>query len=338
MIFAVVISAPLSFAADKFERLCVGRNDTAPVFVTRDVKGVIERMEVTFVDATSPTTSAVGSKTAKVPKATYEIADAEEIQAICKAGVSVAVMPKPIRSESAGLKALPALATLPINFTIMTSDTIACKGAGNCFRNVYGNFWVPGTMPEAHDAHLTEYTVVIDNFHNAVNSAHFANSVLTVSDTNFVTDFDGKGIIFGRDTTYCGIGNAPAFGSVAETWVVQPSTVEVKVFSGPLPGFYPGNTSTTCAAMTPNATYHFLVGANRRQESQHWRYLGSATTPDYPPPGFNFSDYVVINSFNSAFRPNGAGVAFLVGGGGGAGMPVPPTWSLTFSSVSQWTL
>ena len=93
VIFAVVISAPLSFAADKFERLCVGRNDTAPVFVTRDVKGVIERMEVILVDAGGTTTSAVVRKTAKVPKVSYELADAEEIQSICKAGVSVPVMP-----------------------------------------------------------------------------------------------------------------------------------------------------------------------------------------------------------------------------------------------------
>lgn len=341
VMFAVALSAPLSFAADKFERLCVGRNDTAPVFVTRDVKGVIERMEVILVDAVGPTTSAVVGNTAKVPKVTYELADAEEIQSICRAGVSVAVMPKPDTRKSDASKVLPAEATLPINFTIMTSDTIFCKGAGNCFRNVYGGFWVPGTMPPEHNAHLTEYTVAMNNFHNAVNSAHFVNSVLTVSDTNLTNDFDGKGVIFGYDTTFCG-SPQPTYGSVAETWVIQPlPTVEVKVFSGLSPGYYPNVSNlppTTCAAMTPNATYRFLVGANRQQESQHWRYLGSATTPDYPPPGSNFIDYVVNNSFNAAFRPNGAGVAFFVGGGGGAGMPIPPTWTLTFSAASHWTL
>ena len=337
---ALVFSAPATYAADQFERVCIGKNDTSPVFVSRDASGALVRMDVTIAE--NPLTAAAGTVN-NILRAKFETASREDIQALCGGGVSVAILPmQTVVKSGDGLKVVTPQATLPSSFTITTSDTIFCKSAGDCSRNVYGNFWVPGTMPETHNAQLVDFTVAVNNFQNAANGAHLVNSLLTVSDSNIATDFDGKGVIFGYDSKYCGTSTNPTFGSVAETWVVRPdfAATDVRVFSGPPEGRYPGLLGvppTTCAAMSPDTTHRFLVGANREQFSQHYRYLGGAANPEYPPIGANFEDYVVKNSFNSIFRPNGAGIMFIVASGSGPGVPMPPMWNLTFSSVSART-
>lgn len=325
--------------AANFERVCTGTNDQAPVFITRDPSGTLERLEVFFVDANTGQSANYGK--ARNPlsiRGRYVAVSIDDVTAVCRSGISVAVMPKPRSSlpnfgntPKAGVD--PA-ATVPPSFTIQT--VAACKQGLGCTTTVWGNFWVPGVMPGYHNAHLSQFTVTASNFHNAPNNGHFVHSLLTVSDTNLVADFDGKGMIFGYDTTYCGNGS-PTYGSVAETWVIQ---------NPPPP--YPGNKvrvfngigleiPNTCSPMTPNDTYRFLVGANRQQQSQFYRYHGASMTPDYPPPGSNFDAYVV-NSLHPYFRGGGAGVAFFVAGGNQA-TPVYPLiqWSLTFTGVSTWT-
>jgi hypothetical protein len=198
---------------------------------------------------------------------------------------------------------------------------------------------VPATMPTAHNAQLSQFTVAGSNFQNAPSGGHFVHSLLTVSDSNLDLDFDGKGLIFGFDTTFCGSGATPAYGSLAETWVNQnPPPAQggndVRQFAGQTPAMSPN----TCAAMLPSTTYRFVAGANRQQQSQHFRYAGTSNTPDYPPANSNPNNYIV-NSFNPSFRPNGAGVVFFVSGGGGTGIPQSQLqpWSLTFTNVSSWT-
>ena len=218
---------PAAYAAEKFERICFGKDDTSPVFVSRDSSGAIVRMDVSIVE--NQVIDAAG-KVKKGLRAKYETASREDIQALCDSGLSVAILPMQNLVKSGdGLKVVTPQAILPTSFTITTSDTIFCKNTGDCSRNVYGNFWVPGTMPQADNAQLVEYTVAVNNFHNAVNGAHFVNSLLTVSDSNITTDFDGKGVIFGVDSTYCGSSTNPAFGSVAETWVVRPDALATDV-------------------------------------------------------------------------------------------------------------
>lgn len=82
-----------------------------------------------------------------------------------------------------------------------------------------------------------------------------------VSADSFVANYDGKGLIFGRDTTFCGSAAQPVFGSVSETWVVQPPVLAVAVHA-----------PTTCAPMQPDQAYRFRAGANRGPQSRYLRW------------------------------------------------------------------
>jgi hypothetical protein len=331
-------------ASDTFERLCLSANDTAPIFVFRDGNGTVERMDIELFDTATGLVDVTPNGRSKAIRAKYTKLNKAEIDEVCATtGISVAVLPKQNGKKMAessdateSAKALTPMASIPSSFTISTSAA-ACKN-GVCTTSVYGNFWVPGTMPATDNAHLSQFTVTTNNFHNAVNSAHFVNSLLTVSDTNFDSDFDGKGVIFGPDPTYCGSASNPAYGSLTETWLIglaRPEAVARK-FNGVV-GTYTG-APNTCSGMTANGTYRFLAGANRQQQFAFYRYPGSSTTPDYPPPGSNFAAYNVSDVIPS-FRVGGSGVAFFVAGGGQISVPQTQLrqFSLTFSNVSAWT-
>ncbi len=163
--------------------------------------------------------------------------------------------------------------------------------------------------------------------------------LLTVSNSNFASNFDAKGVVFGPDGTYCGSASNPAYGSLVETWLIglaRPLDEVARKFNG-----VAGNDTgapNTCSGMAANGTYRFLAGANRQQQFTYYRYPGSSTTPDYPPPGSNFAAFSV-NDFISSFRVGGSGVAFFVAGGGQTSVPQTQLqqFSLTFSNVSAWT-
>lgn len=332
-------------ASEKFERLCVSANDTAPIFVFRDGNGTVERMDIELFDPVTGLVDVTPNGRGKAIRAKYTKLSKAEIDEVCATtGISVAVLAKQNgkkmaessdASESA--KALTPMTSIPSSFTIATSAA-ACKNRV-CSTSVYGNFCVPGTMPASDNAHLSQFTVTTNNFHNAVNSAHFVHSLLTVSYTNFDSDFDGKGVVFGPDSTYCGNVSNPAYGSLAETWLIglaRPQDEVARKFNG-----VAGNDTgapNTCSGMAANGTYRFLAGANRQQQIAFYRYPGSSTTPDYPPPGSNFAAYVV-NDVKSTFRLGGSGVAFFVAGGGQTSVPQTQLqqFSLTFSNVSAWT-
>jgi hypothetical protein len=332
-----VASAPA--ASDKFERLCIGAKDDAPIFVFRDSVGTLERMDIELID---PTTGAVVSDPisdarGNAIRAKYTKVSKADIADVCAAtGSSVAAMPKHDNKKMAEVaKSVTPMVALPNSFSI---NTVAyCKNRV-CSTSVWGNFWAPGTMPTADNAHLSQFTVTSNNFHNAVNSAHFVHSLLTVSDTNITSDFDGKGFIFGVDTTLCGTATNPAYGSLAETWLIgagRPTHVVIR-YNGVV--IVDTDAPNTCSNMGANGTYRFLAGANRQQQSAFYRYPGASTTPDYPPVGSNYNAYNV-SSVRPDFRSGGSGVAFFVAGGEETNVPQTQlhSFSLTFTAVSAWT-
>jgi len=279
-----------------------------PIYVERNaVTGAIEALQLT------PFWSKPGTDSTVNYSGKRQIVAPEQYNGLCALGHSVAVLPRPVdgtKSQSF-LKAIPASTSVPSSFSIAIYYGI-----------VLGNFWVPATMPESHNAHLVDFTVNTNNFQYASSGTHFVNTQMTVSDSNFASDFDAKGLYFGLDGTFCGSSTSPVFTSVAETWTIQttPQTyTNVQVWDGtPSPD--------TCAAMSYGQSYRFFAGANRSQKSVYWRYFAGAATPHYVSPE--------VNSYDPKFRNGGAGVGFLVA--------APSTypgeyWYLSFTNVASWT-
>ncbi len=165
--------------AAKPDLLCSGKNDEAPVYLLRDAKGMLTRMEVSITN---------GGKYSAVP---VEVTP-DELLAECNGGMSIAVLPPmQIAARKDWLKSVPAMSSLPSSFTIMTSTYVACKYGLEppCRRQVWGNFWVEGTMLSSHTAHIVQYDLAPTDFSSASIRTHFVNSVLTVSNTSFASDF-----------------------------------------------------------------------------------------------------------------------------------------------------
>ncbi len=271
----------------------------------------------------------------------------DELAAECKNGTSIAVLAAELSGpKTQGFKAIIPQSALPTSFTIMTSTTIACKQGQTpqCRRAVWGNFWVPGSMPAAHNAHIVQYDVVQSNFAAATLSTHFVNTLLTVSNSNFTSDFQGKGMIIGVSGD-CG-GN---YSSLVETWQIgniagAPPVANEQVNWGQF------TAPNTCYSLSSVSSYRFLVGANRSQASQYWIYPNGSPTPTMLPTVAQVNNYFwsaqawgtpansAYTDLYSGYSYSGlgaAGVAFFVSTPGP--IPVSEVWSLSFTNASSVT-
>ncbi len=263
-----------------------------------DVPNELQRLEVP-----------VGQKNESFGK--YVTVTSEEIRKLCEANLTIATIPKPQPIRAAepgnGLKVvISPVSSLPPAFSIVYVAGTA-----------YGNVWVPANLPSGDTYQVADFTVAQYNFAASGVNTHFANSVLTVSNSNFDNDFDGKGMILGVFPS-CG----SSYSSVIETWAIQnypgcnspgPSTCEATVW-GP----------DSCAEWSQAEPKRYLVGANIWQQSVYWRYTPGDSSPEFVSPG--------IASYTPAFRSGGAGVAFFV-----AASPTNQYWYLDFSDVTSYS-
>ena len=331
---ALLISINCSAAAatSVVKLLCSGRNDNAPVYVREAANGTLSRMEV----AVSKNGSYIAS---------YVEVSNSELLAECANGTSVAALPA---TEVEGLKSgVPSQTTFPSSFTIQTSTTISCKYGQpppTCRRDVWGNFWIPNSMPSSDNAHIVQYDLAQSGFISATLGTHFVNSLLTVSNSSFVTEFQGKGMINGV-ANECG----GAYSAVVQTWQNNGS-INSPGPSSNISGVFGSSASiNTCYTLSGASNYRFLVGANRDQASVFWAYPNGASPPAVSPPvtvgdqffwssqAWSTGTNTGISNPYSAYSYSGtgaAGVTFFV-----AGPPVPSTdtWSLAFTTVSSVT-
>ena len=327
LIGAVLVSGFIQIAAaasiNTPALICSGKNDSAPVYLLKDAQGTLTRMEVTANKDGSYLTS-------------YVKVSIEELLAECANGVSIAALPA---RQVDGLKdGVPTQSSLPASFTIMTSTTIACKYGQpppTCRRALWGNFWVPSSMPSTDNAHITQFDFAQSDFNLSASGTHFVHSVLTVSNTSFASDFQGKGMIIGVANA-CG----GAYSSIVETWQNNPAA------GGGFPSLvWPA----TCTTISPSSNYRFLVGANRDQGVQRWIYPPGSSTPAITAlsavdnyfwssqdwaSGANLPNTTPYPDY-SYLGTGGSGVAFFVVTPG----PIASTevWSLSFTNVSSVT-
>lgn len=320
---------------DKTDLLCSGKNDEAPVYLLRDAKGMLTRMEVS------------ATKEGRYSAVAVEVTS-DELLAECKGGMSIAVLPSmQIAARKDRLKGVPAMSSLPSSFTIMTSTYVACKYGLEppCRRQVWGNFWVEGTMPSSHTAHIVQYDLAPTAFSSASIRTHFVNSILTVSNTSFASDFQGKGMIIGQMDD-CGFG----YASLAETW-------QNNNMSGAPPGTVGGvtwgtsSTPNTCYYMSGSNSYRFLVGANRDQFLQYWVYPNASPSPTVFGPWLPANQLFWSSQYWGTTTNAGvtnAYPAYSYSGLGASGVtffvatlvpyvPASEQWSLSFTNVSSVT-
>ena len=303
--------------------LCSGSNDHAPVYLFQAANGALSRMEVMPTHGGSYTDS-------------YIDVSLEALLAECANGTSIAVLPVPqIEGLKRGVLSLPSL---PSSFTIKTSTFVACKYGGpppDCRRNVWGNFWVPSTMPPSDNAHIVRYDFAQSGFSSAVSGTHFVNSLLTVSNSNFATEFQGKGLIIGMANSCPGSG----YNAIIQTWQNNPT----------IPTSQSQAWYDTCVPLSATDTYHIVVGANRDQAIAAWIYPPGAANPiqnlvssadNYfwsSPSWLSGGNPGQLNPYSTfSYTGHGAsGVAFFVA----TFAPVASTeiWSLSFNAVSSVT-
>ena len=238
----------------------------------------------------------------------YEVVAESEISDLCGMGFAVASMPVPRQLPAVGSdsqKFVGASASLPASFSIV----------GTYYGAVFGNFWVPNTMPRGLQTQWSAFDVIPTNFEAPNNNAHLVHSLLTYSSDNIVASFSGKGIMFGQ------FGPSFACGTVGGTF-----TSAVEVWGDGVGGnvFSP----STCAQnMTPGTSYGYTTAANMVEQVTYSKYLSGASTPIFSTP--------VFTAAGAGFVTGYAGVTFFVATDGR--VPANGAWSLQFSGVSSGT-
>ncbi len=318
-----------AYAANPANLICTGKHDSAPVYVMATQNGTFYRTEIS-VDRNGRYNGV------RIPVTRKEIDDE------CANGMSIATLsieqPGGEKAASSNAKAtksgVPPLASLPTSFTIRTSTTIACKYGLEppCARSVWGNFWVPGTMSAEEQAHIVHYNLSQWQFNSSTPGTHFVNSVLTVSNSDFQSDFQGKGLILGL-ANGCG----GSYSALLQTWQ-----------NASMPSNTSGAWYATCNAINPSGSYDIYVGANRQQDVQ--AIISGPGLSNANPQVSVFEQYFWSSPYWQAglnaptanqypavsYAGTGAmGVAFLVAGP--SRIPVSEEWALTFDNVFQYT-
>ena len=251
----------------------------------------------------------VGEKNGSFGK--YVTVSPDEIRNLCSANFTIATIPKAQPTQVVKLGNGQKTTISPVSSLPSTFSIVYVAGT------IYGNFWVPANLPSGDTYQVADFTVAQYNFAASGANTHFVNSVLTLSNTNFDADFDGKGMILGAYDD-CG----PTYSSIVETWAIQNS-----------PGCgFPGASTCNAIVWAPESCSEwsqaepkrYLVGANIWQQSVYWRYTPGDSSPEFVSPG--------IDSYTPAFRGGGAGVAFLV-----AAAPTSAYWYLDFSDVTSYS-
>ncbi len=286
--------------------LLPGKPDpVGPVYLSRNsVSGDVERFDIVMnpTQERSPALQKYSARRVPVP--------AEQYRGLCDFGYSVAILPIPERaSEKRGAdhakSGIYQQANLPGSFSIAMYYGV-----------VFGNFWVPSTIQVSHTAHLVDFTVDQVNFVAANSGTHFAQVQTAVSNSDFASDFDGKGFMIGLDATYCGA-STPVYTSAAETWTINSAATNVVVWDQT-------KSPNMCAAMPTSIPVRFFAGANRAQKSQYWRYDNGASSPTFQSG--------IVDSYEEWFRQGGAGTAFLVAT---FGSYPGEYWALYFTNVAS---
>lgn len=290
---------------------------TGPILLVRDdATGEVQRLDVPML------AKAVNGKTQE-PRRTYVAVTPDETKKLCDANFSVATIRKPLLTAESEKRDLRKTVVSPVSSLPSTFSIVHWYGT------TYGNFWVPASLPSGHSYQVADFTVAPYNFTSAGYGAHLVVPVLTVSNSNFDHDFDGKGAIFGESSLGCG----SPWVSVLESWAIQgysdvsgcanPALCQAVVFNGSAPA--PWNTQpNSCSAWPVTQSYRYLVGANIAQQSVYQRFAPSASSPEYISP--------VVDSTTPLFRSGGAGVGFLAVAPAYSGY-----WSLNFSGVNSYT-
>jgi len=316
------IDAPAA-ATNTPKLLCAGNNDLAPVYLLQGANGALSRMEVTVLKSGRYDVS-------------YVQVSLDELHAECANGMSVAAL---VPRLNTGLKAgVPSEMSVPSSFTIMTSTTVACKYGlppPECRRQVWGNFWVPGSMPSYDNAHIVQYDLAQSGFSSAASGTHFVNSLLTVSNSNFVAEFQGKGMIIGAANSCPNAG----YNAIIQTWQNNSSmpTNQSQAWYG------------TCVPLSPTDAYRFLVGANRDQGTAAWVYPPGAVNPIQnlvsSADQYFWSSPTWLNGGNPGYSTPYPSYSYSGTGASGTAFfvatfaPIASTevWSLSFSGVTAVT-
>ena len=275
LLVSCVQAAPVEF-------VCSVQNDRAPVYVHRDATdGSLQRLIAT-------------TQKDRVYKIKYTQIPLGEINAMCAGGLNLAVMLKPKPTVSTlgdKQKVVYVLDNVPSHFAIVGWSYGGYSG-------VDGGFWVPASMPENHNAHITQFDVTESGFYNATNGAHLVHMLTASSTATIETEYQGKGMIFGPYGYFCGTGSAGAsspgggsYGAISETFMyptpTPPATAYANVnrskiwagadvsrdsFAASAAPYH------TCFQQQPGVSVTYLAGANRAQGSVYYTKASSSGT------------------------------------------------------------
>lgn len=257
---------------------------------------------------------------------------------MCSDGISISIIPKAQSAikKSGDLSKVDQLSVVPDHFSIVGYNYGGAYGT-------YGNFWVPGTMPSNHNAHITQFDVAENGFYNATNGAHLVHMLTASSSATIDTEYQGKGMIFGPYGYFCGPGSAGAsspgggsYGSISETYMFPTPTPPASDYTNlnrtKVWGGYDVSRDSfaavaapyhTCFQQQAGVSVTYLAGANRAQGSVYYTKASSSSTWITTP---------AIDSSSPYFRTGNAGVVFFVASGG-----PPGVWTLQFTNVSSVT-
>jgi|GEM_PF-4504970 len=229
-----------------------------------------------------------------------------DIQRVCAAGYDVSAIDIYASSQAGDAQKgyVQPITSLPSSFTIT-----------GLWGEVWGNFWVPQALPSGHTYQVADFKVTPYNFASSGTFAHLVVPVLTTSNSNFQSDFDGKGAIF--------YGNSGACSAVVEAWAIQNWSETTGCGTGPTCQAVVYSPDS-CSSWDSSQPRRFLVGANVWQSVTYWSCPASGACPGFVSPA--------MNTWMSGYRAGGAGVGFLV-----AMAYSSSVWSLTFSDVVAYT-
>lgn len=233
----------------------------------------------------------------------------DDVNKVCEAGYDVSVLTIVDSSVQKDLQKgyVPPASSTPSSFTIV-----------GLWNQTWGNFWVPQSLPAGHTYQVVDFQVTPYNYASSGPYSHVAISVLTTSNSNFQSDFDGKGVAIGGGWTGC-----PSQSVGIEAWAIQNWSEGGGCAPGPTcqAVVYAPN---SCSSWDNSQPRRFLVGANIGQQAVYWSCpVGGAC------PGIQSPD---VDTWMSGYRSGGAGVAFIhVLGDSGS------VWSLSFNAVTAYS-
>lgn len=230
----------------------------------------------------------------------------DDIQRVCAAGYDVSVIDiSPPRRRGDEQKGYVQPATLlPSSFTIV-----------GLWGEVWGNLWAPQSLPLGHTYQVADFKVTPYNYAASGAFAHLVVPVLTTSNSDFQSDFDGKGAIF--------FGNSGACSAVIEAWAIQNWSEATGCGTGPTCQAVVYSPDS-CSSWDSSQPRRFLVGANVWQSVTYWSCPTTGACPAFASP--------TIDTWMSGYRIGGAGVGFFV-----AMASSSTVWSLSPSDVVAYT-